>query len=146
MDFDTRVKLAVYEWFAATGSSPTVQDVAARVSAPDADVRQAYARLRANRVLFLEPDGETIRMASPFSGVETQHQVVVDGKAYFANCAWDCLGVVAALRRPGVVYSECAQSRTPLRLEVGMNGPEPSEWLFHSLVPAAEWWKDLVFT
>lgn len=72
--------------------------------------------------------------------------MVVDEKVYFANCAWDSLGVVAALHRPGVVYSECAQSRTPLQLEIGLDGPEASDWLFHSLVPAAEWWNDLVFT
>jgi hypothetical protein len=51
--------------------APTVHDIAARVFASPADVRQTYVRLRAIRVLFLEPDGETIRMASPFSGVET---------------------------------------------------------------------------
>jgi hypothetical protein len=38
--------------------------------------REAYARLRAQRVLALESDGESIRMAPPFSGVPTQHVVV----------------------------------------------------------------------
>lgn len=146
MDFDTRVKLAVYEWLAATGEAPAAGDIAVKVTASPADVREAYGRLRANRVLYLEPDGETIRMAPPFSGVPTQHRAVVGDRSYYANCAWDSLGVIAALHRPGVVYSECAQSRTPLRLEVRLDGPEPSDWLFHSLVPAAQWWNDLVFT
>ncbi len=34
----------------------------------------------------------------------------------------------------------------PFDLKVGMDGPEPSDWLFHSLVPAAKWWHDIIFT
>ena len=146
MDFDTQVKVAVYGWFARTGAAPTVADVAAELGCAAAEVREAYARLRANRVLLLEPDGETIRMAPPFSGVPTQHVVETPDRSYFANCAWDALGIPAALHREAVVHSRCGQSGEPLRLEVGRGGPAASDWLFHCLVPAARWWADLVFT
>ena len=146
MDFDTRTKLAVYRHFAESGLRPTLADVAERVGTPPAEVREAYARLRAQRVLVLEPDGESIRMAPPFSGVPTQHRVVVGTTSYYANCAWDALGVPAALRSPAEVHSRCEESREPLRLAVGLDGPEPSSWLFHCLVPAARWWDDIVFT
>jgi hypothetical protein len=102
--------------------------------------------LRAQRVLVLEADGSSIRMAPPFSGVPTQHRVEVAGVQYFANCAWDALAIPAALHRPGEIHSRCEQSREPLRLEVGLDGPGPSDWLFHCLVPAAHWWDDIVFT
>jgi hypothetical protein len=85
-------------------------------------------------------------MAPPFSGVHTQHQVTVDGVVYHANCAWDALGIPAALHRPAQVRSRCEQSLEPLHLAVGLEGPEPSPWLFHCLVPAAKWWQDIVFT
>jgi hypothetical protein len=120
--------------------------VAEKVRATPAAIKEAYARLRASRLLLLEPDGVTIRMAPPFSGVPTQHHVIVDGVHYYANCAWDALGIPAALHRPGLIHSRCEQSLEPLHLEVGVNGPEPSTWLFHCLVPAAKWWDDLVFT
>jgi hypothetical protein len=97
----------------------------------------------------LDADGESIRMAPPFSGVATQHVVVAGGVSYFANCAWDALGIPAALRKPAVVHSRCEQSMEPLRLRVGPHGPEFSEtsgWLFHCAVPAAHWWDDIVFT
>ena len=71
---------------------------------------------------------------------------VLDGIDYYANCAWDALGIPAALKRAGVVRSRCEQSRESLTLRVGVDGPEPSEWLFHCLVPAAHWWDDIVFT
>jgi hypothetical protein len=146
MDLDTSVKLTVYRHFAATGTAPTPGQVAQRLACSATEVRAAFARLRANRVLLLEPDGETIRMAPPFSGVPTAHRVEIGEQCYFANCAWDALGIPAALHRAAVVQSRCGQSGEPLRLEVGTDGPEASEWLFHCQVPAARWWADLVFT
>jgi hypothetical protein len=146
VDFDTSVKLAVYRTTAESGRIPAIETVADSLQTTPAAVKEAYARLRANRLLLLEPDGLTIRMAPPFSGVPTQHRVIVDNIEYYANCAWDALGIVAALHRPGLVHSRCEQSLAPLELRVGMSGPDPSTWLFHCLVPAAKWWDDLVFT
>jgi hypothetical protein len=146
MDFDTQVKIAIYQHFAATGQPPSPGEIARRAGSDAASVLEAYARLRGQRVLVLEVDGASIRMAPPFSGIPTQHRVRAGRRTYFANCAWDSLGVLAALHQPGVVYSRFAQSGEPLQLAVGLQGPEPSDWLFHSLVPAAKWWDDIVFT
>ena len=146
MDFDTDLRLAVYQHFASTGQAPSLAQVAAQCACSERDVRAGYARLRANRVLLLERDGETVRMAPPFSGVPTPHTVEVGRQRYFANCAWDALGIPAALHREGVVHSSCAQSGVSLDLPVHLDGPEPSEWLFHCQVPAARWWADLIFT
>ena len=146
MDLDTRVKLAVYRHFAETGRRPKPAEVATRAGAGEEQVLDAYPRLRAQRLLVLEADGVSIRMASPFSGLPTQHVVESGGVRYFANCAWDTLGIVAALQRPGTVHSRCEQSGEPLRLQVGRDGPERSDWLFHCLVPAAQWWDDIAFT
>ena len=146
MDFDIQVKLAIYHHIAETTAAPSVAEVAARVAAAPEDVRAAYERLARNRVLVLAPDGVSIRMAPPFSGVPTQHRVRVGGIEYFANCAWDALGIPAALHRAGIVLSRCEQSGEPLTLAVSENGPEPCSWVFHSLVRASRWWDDLVFT
>ncbi len=146
MDFDTQIKLAIYRHFAETGRRPSPEEVAEHVGSDIQSILEAYPRLRAQRVLVLEPDGSSIRMAPPFSGVPTPHVVAVAGKRYFANCAWDSLGVIAALQQPGEVHSQCGQSGEPLRLAVTSDGPTPSTWLFHCLVPAAKWWDDIVFT
>jgi hypothetical protein len=146
MEPDIQVKLAVYRHFAATGRRPSPGEVAERVGSDVESVIDAYGRLRAQRLLVLEADGSSIRMASPFSGVPTQHVVEAGGIRYFANCGWDALGVPAALHKPGTVHSRCEQSGEPLHLEVGLEGPGPSDWLFHCLVPAAKWWDDIVFT
>src|SRR5438552_19156983 len=135
---DTQIKVAIYKHFAETRRAPSASMVA-RLIGPDTQrVRQGFARLRAQRVLVLQSDGQSIRMAPPFSGAATQHVVSVTGKRYFANCAWDALRIAAALHRPAVVYSRCEQSGEPLRLQVSLVGTEPSTWL-HCLVPIAKW-------
>ena len=145
-DLDTRIKLAVYRGVAERGMPPRAEEVASDVAVPVQDVRDSYARLAQRRLLVLEPDGLTIRMAPPFSGVPTDHRVRSAGIDYFANCAWDALAIPAALHRPGEIDSRCGQSGIPLHLEVGPDGPEPSSWLFHVSVPAAQWWRDIVYT
>jgi len=145
-EFDTRIKVALYNHFAKTGTRPGPEDVAAHVDSDSGAVLDAYRRLAEQRVLFLEKDGSSIRMAPPFSGVETQHVVESGGIRYYANCAWDALGIPAALHQPGAVQSRCGQSGDLLQLKVSLEGPPPSDWLFHCLVPAAKWWDDIVFT
>ncbi len=146
MEFDRRVKLVVYGHFAATGGAPTAAVVSAEVGSSEAEVRSAYQRLSDQRVLVTAADGTSITMAPPFSGVPTPHVVISEGVRYFANCAWDALGIPAALGQPAAVHSECAQGGDQLVLEVAPEGPPPSDWLFHCLVPAAHWWDDIGFT
>ena len=146
MDHVVEARVAIYANFAATGVRPSVDDLATRLRTDASAVRDAFQVLRAQRVLLLEADGESIRMAPPFSGVPTQHRVSSAGVIYHANCAWDALGIPAALRRHATVHSRCEQTLEPLELDVPVGGPAPSDWLFHCVVPAARWWDDLVFT
>ena len=69
------------------------------------------------------------------------------GRSWFANCAWDALGIPAALHRDGLIDSECADCGEPLELEV-RDGRlvRGGELLVHILVPARHWWDDIVFT
>jgi hypothetical protein len=146
VDFDTRIQSAIYDWTARTTRPPTVDEAAAVVGATPDEVRGAYRRLFGNRVLFLEPDRETIRMAAPFSAVPTQHRVIVGDRQYFANCSWDALGIPAALHEEADVRSRCEETLEPIQLRVRRAGPDPEPVVAHFAVPAAKWWADLVFT
>ena len=123
------VKVAIYGYFADTGSRPDVGVIADRIGADRVEVLHAYQQLVQQRLLVLDNDGESIIMAPPFSGVPTQHTVVSRGQNYFANCAWDALGIAAALQAPVVVHSRCEASLEPLELPVGIDGPAFSPWL-----------------
>ncbi|HEY1526594.1 MAG TPA: hypothetical protein VGH51_10180 [Candidatus Angelobacter sp.] len=69
MSFELEVRLAVCRHFAETGVRPSCDQIAERLGIPAGEVIQAYQQLRAQRVLALEEDGISIRMAPPFSGV-----------------------------------------------------------------------------
>ena len=54
MDFDTSVKVAVYRATAESGHPPSLATVATKVGAAPAQVKEAYARLRAAEALVRE--------------------------------------------------------------------------------------------
>jgi len=148
--FRTQVKTAVYRFVADNAVMPTVEQITATLRATRSQVLAAYAELAAKRMLVLEADGETIRMASPFSGVETQHRVEANCKEYHANCAWDALGIVAALGVDATVHSRCEETGEALLIRAPAGKPKDletlSSWRFHTPVHAPRWWDDIRYT
>jgi hypothetical protein len=147
MDFDTVVKLNIYQTIATTTQPPDAAAVATALGASFAEVQAAFQRLYQKRLLVLEPgDATKIRMAPPFSGIETQHIVRAGEKAYFANCAWDAFGVAAALHQDAQIESACPDCGEQLSFQVRGGEPLPQACVVHFAVPAALWWRDIVFT
>ncbi|NOT00164.1 MAG: hypothetical protein HOP29_06010 [Phycisphaerales bacterium] len=119
MDFDTTVKMAVYRIVAESARMPDAGEVAREIGAPLTDVIAAFGRLHQKRLLVPEPgDPARVRMAPPFSGVETPFLVRANGKGYYANCVWDALGVAAALHADAVVEASDGHTGEPMRMEV----------------------------
>ena len=145
--FDTTVKLTVYQMIAGTGLVPTSFHVAQAANLSEPDVRAAFARLHAQRLLVPEPnDPSRIRMAPPFSGVPTAFPVEAHGQRYFANCVWDAYGIAAALHADAMIPASDGHTGEALTLEVKDGRPIPKPYLAHFAVPAAHWWDDIVFT
>ena len=97
----------------------------------------------------------TVRMANPFSGIPTDFKVHANGKTYYANCAWDMLGIPAALHTDAVIEAVCTESNEPVQFEIRdgqiMKSRSEAKWtnydlLIHFSLPFARWYDDLVFT
>jgi hypothetical protein len=147
MDFDTSVKLSLYEAIARTTRAPASAEVAAALSASPEEVEAAFERLHQKRLLVPEPgDPSRIRMAPPFSGVETPFRVKVQDKVYYANCAWDALGIPAALHADAIIEAADGHSGEAMRLEVRNGQPVSQPCAIHFAVPAARWWHDIIYT
>src|SRR3990170_4379002 len=147
MDFDTAVKLTIYETIARTTKTPSSLAVANALGAPVEEVEAAFERLHKKRLLVPEPGNPSlIRMAPPFSGIETPFRVKVRDKSYYANCVWDALGVPAALHADAVVDASDGHSGEPITLEVRNGRPVPQACVIHFAVPAARWWDDILYT
>ena len=146
-EVDLRIRNHVYASFVRTGTALGVTEAAAELELPVPQVEAAYRRLHDAHALVLEPGGTEIRMLNPFSTVETPHRVDAGGRSWFANCAWDALGIPAALHTDGAVVSRCPDCGEPLELEV-RDGElvRGAELLVHFVVPARRWWDDIAFT
>jgi hypothetical protein len=147
MDFVTSVKLAIYDAFAKTSHAPARDDLAAQLGADTAGVQKALDELHEKRLVVPEPDDPArIRMAPPFSAITTPFKVHVAGRRYDANCVWDSLGVLAALKTDGMVRTRDAHSREAMTLVVRNGSPKPTPCVAHFAVPAAHWWDDIIHT
>ena len=143
---DVHLRNATYGLFVEFGHPPAADDVAAWTGTPVPDVLNAWRRLHADHALVLDGSGRRIRMANPFSGVPTPYRVHAAGRWWFANCAWDAFGICAALHVDGRIEATCPDCGERLDVAVRDQRPTNESLLFHCLVPARQWWDDIVFT
>lgn len=147
LDFDTQVKLHLYESIARDAHVPTAHEVASAMRVSLTEVQAAFSNLRKKKLLVPEPNDSTrIRMAPPFSGIATAFRVRVQDKFYYANCSWDALGIPAALHEDAIIEAEDGYSHEPIMLEVKHGEPVSAQCVFHFAVPAAKWWDDIIYT
>ena len=124
------VRRRILEAFAATGRPPAVEDEA------------ALRRLAAAHVVVLAEGAgpPRVHMAHPFAGHQDGTRVVAERGTWWGNCAWDGLGIVAAL---GLRDATVADGGLAIRVR---DGRVLDDALFHVAVPARHWWDDIGFT
>ena len=143
---DFELRAATYGLFADRGHAPTVADLVEVSGVSAEDVLAGWRRLHDQHALVLDATFSAILMANPFSAVPTAFRVQADGRSWFANCAWDAFGICAALHVGGRIETTCPDCGDPVTVEVRNERPDDETLLFHVLVPAAQWWDDIVFT
>ncbi len=140
------IRAFVYDHIKETTQPPSVDDTAARFDLSKEEAVSAYEDLNQRHAFFLKPGTHNILMANPFSAVETPFNVHAHGKTYFANCAWDSLGIPAALHSNAEIEATCSQSGHPIQLSIKDGQVSSSDALVHFLVPFPAWYNDLLFT
>jgi len=143
---DLALRRETYRLFVETGRAPSHAELADATGRPIDDVVLGLRRLHDAHAVVLEPDTDGIRMANPFSAVPTPYRVEAAGRRWFANCAWDAIGVCAALHVDGRVETTCPDCGDPVTFGVRDERPDDESLLFHCLVPANRWWDDIGFT
>ena len=143
--FDLAVRNATYRMFVALGRAPTVDEVAAATGDAAAEIEAAWRRLHDGHALVLDQAG-ALRMAAPFSAVETPHRVEAAGKTWFANCGWDALGIGAALNVDSTVHTTCPDCGEGIDIDTRAGRPTDVAPVWHVLLPARDWWSDIGFT
>lgn len=143
---DLEVRNVTYGMFVELGRAPTAGSVASTAGLTDPEVEESWRRLHDAHAVVLDPATSEIRMANPFSAVLTAYRVQAAGRSWYANCAWDALGICAALHVNGRIETSCPDCGEPIAVEVHNQRPDDGRLLFHCLLPAAHWWDDIIFT
>jgi hypothetical protein len=138
---DVALRNRTYGLIAELGRVP----LAAEVGSVD-EVRAGWRRLHDEHAIVLDPRGEEIRMANPFSAVATPYRVEAAGRRWFGSCAWDAFGILAALEADGCIATVCPDCGDAIAIDVRGGRPDDERLVFHCLVPAANWRDDIVFT
>jgi hypothetical protein len=119
-DRELALRREIMAAFATTGEPPEVDD---------ADTLRSLAD---QHVVVLDDSGRVV-MAHPFAAHRGGARVTSGGRTWWGNCAWDGLGIVAAL---GLRDAE---------VEAGGVRAVDGAW-FHVAVPARHWWDDIAHT
>jgi hypothetical protein len=108
----------------------------APAAAPDGP---ALRGLVERHVVVLDAAGR-VQMAHPFAAHRDGTRVDAGERTWWGNCAWDGLGIVAALG-----LHEARLSANGLTIDVRDDTPR-GDVVFHVAVPARHWWDDIGFT
>lgn len=139
------VREGIYAAVVETGTAPPAAALARTANLTVSLVEDAFRALADAHVIVLQPGTTTIRWAPPFSAVPTPFRVTAGELSWFAPCAWDSFGILAALNQDGVVHASCAHSGEPVTCGVE-SGSSFGQGIIHLLVPAARFWDDIIYT
>lgn len=143
---DGTVRAFVFETAASTGTVPQISEIAHSLSISPEAADAALKRLAAAKVLILAPNNGDIWAANPFCAVPSGFRVEANAQRYWAICAWDALGIVAAVHASSAsVRAPCGDCGDILQLRFEGGELVHSEGVIHFAVPAREWWKNIGF-
>jgi len=134
----------VYASFRDRSAPPSVAELADSLSVSYATVSSTLRNLADKHCIVLLPDTDSIWMAHPFSGIETDFVVTIDDRQWFANCVWDGLSILA-LFGDGSLDTHSPATGKPIRFEVSA-GVVHGSGIVHFLVPARRFWDDIGYT
>lgn len=141
---DLPLRLSVYRFFADHGRAPVPDDLVELTGMTKTNVWEGLLRLHEGHALLLE-DGR-IRMANPFSGIETDFMVTSGERSWYANCIWDAFGILVCQGIDGDITTHCPESRQALNLSWENETLGGSHGIVHFDRPFARWYDNLVET
>ncbi len=146
-DRDWGVRLFIYQFFVQNGRPPTTAESSVEFGVSIVEARRTYHRLHRAHVILLDPGTDSVRIANPLSAVATPYQATVDGRIFYANCAWDSLGIPAMLHQDASIVACIEGHREPVRYAVSQGSLVAAPGLMvHFPLPFEQWYDDQIYT
>ena len=141
-----QMRYKIYQQLVASGTPPTIEELAATLHLSLDDAVKALRTLGDMHSVVLTDDQRGVLMANPFSAVPTPFRVSANGMDYWANCAWDMLGIPAALGSDAMIHATYAADDTLAELQVVNGYVEGDPGVVHVQQPFRRWYHDLRLT
>jgi len=147
-EVDREVRIAIARSIKARGRIPTIAAVASDLGKDVASVDASFARMIEGHVFVPRKDSHEIYAYDPFCVGPTDFFVSSAGRVWFGICAWDALGIPAALGEAGIIETHCADCNESLVVEVDADGgTDVQTWTVMQVgVRPRDFWKDIYFT
>ncbi|MAG21002.1 MAG: hypothetical protein CMF77_02430 [Candidatus Marinimicrobia bacterium] len=143
---ESEVRLFIYQYFIDTAEAPPIRAITDELTMTKTEAEASLKTLESQHALVLKPDSFEIWMAHPFSAVPTSYPVKTDRLIYYANCAWDALGIPAMLEVDSETVTTCPDCEAPVIFGVQNRKLTSSEGVIHFSVPPRKFWDDVGFT
>ena len=144
--FDLKVRYQIYRYFAEHCVAPSHQQIADLLDVEVEKVHVSFHELHEHHMIFLEPNSDSIRMANPFSAIPTDLKTISGDKQWWANCAWDSLGIAAALDIDVEIQASFPNSQETVDLQVNDGIVDGKDHVVYFPLPVGRWYDDLIFT
>jgi len=145
-DFHWTLRTEIYRCLAATTVAPTPDELAAWSGRSRKEILEALEALEAHHHVAILPDRSGVWMAHPFPAIPTAFPVDTARGRFWANCAWDALGIPALLGMDGWTQARCAATGTPLSFGIRNGERVGDDGVIHLVVPPRNAWDDIGFT
>jgi hypothetical protein len=140
------LRIHVYDHLLQRGVPPRAAEIARHFATDEASAKEALRSLRIGKTILVHPINGEIWMAGPFAAAPTAYRVTSGSTEWFANCAWDMLGVAVIVEHTVRVHTRCADCDEPIDIIVDPETGPNVEGFVHFLVPASRWYDDIGFT
>jgi hypothetical protein len=148
----TELRVFVYDTIARRGRPPASTEIGAHFGITPDDARVAVADAALGKALFPDPHTGEIAIAGPVAGTPTSYRVSANGVTWFANSAWDMLGVAAMFMTEVTIDAKCTDCGEPVKFFLDplafpafrfVNGSLDDKAVVHFLLPARQWQDDI---
>ncbi len=137
----------IYDTLIADGAMPSSVEIAAHFSVSKPDALRALREMKVGKTVLPNPETGEIWMAGPFAAAATPYVLRAAGRRWFANCAWDMLGVATLVATPVDIETQCTDCGDPITMHFEPQDQSlGTELLVHFLLPARQWYDDIGFT
>jgi hypothetical protein len=120
-----QVRGAAFRRLLQTSTPATAGQIADDLDLPEHHIQVAIADLNGQGWLRLDTHGHVVGSAG-LSVHPDRHQIELDGTKFWTWCAYDILGIFAALRATGTAHSTTPDGGPPLQIRFRDGRPEPT--------------------